>query len=125
MTIIKKYNTTTSQWEPVIVGRSAEWDTDQPIRNINISSTLLPADVGKLLVIDSTAAITLTVNTTLALAPGQRIDFLRAGPGTVTFAASGVTVNATPGLKLRARWSTATLLCVATDTYVLLGDLSA
>lgn len=125
MTIIKRYNTTTSQWEPVIIGRSAEWDTDQPIRNVNTSSNLLPADVGKLIVIDSTSAVTLTVNTTLALAPGQRIDLLRAGPGAVTIAASGVTVNATPGLKMRDRWSVAMLICTATNVYSLLGDISA
>jgi len=34
-------------------------------------------------------------------------------------------VNGTPGLKLRAQYSAATLLCVGADTYVLLGDLSA
>ena len=37
----------------------------------------------------------------------------------------GVTINATPGLKLRAQWSSATLIKRATDTWVLIGDLSA
>jgi hypothetical protein len=125
MTVIKKYNSSTSQWEVVVVPRSGEWDTDQTIRNVNTSSNLLPADAGKLIVIDSTSATTLTVNTTLALSPGQRIDLLRAGPGAVTIAASGVTINATPGLKLRERWSVALLICTATNVYSLLGDLSA
>ena len=39
--------------------------------------------------------------------------------------AGGVTINATPGLKLRAQWSYATLIKRATDTWVLVGDLSA
>jgi hypothetical protein len=39
--------------------------------------------------------------------------------------ADNATVNGTPGLKLRARYSAATLLCVAADSYVLLGDLKA
>ena len=40
-------------------------------------------------------------------------------------ATAGVTINATPGLKLRAQWSSATLIKRATDTWVLVGDLSA
>jgi hypothetical protein len=66
-----------------------------------------------------------TVNASLDLSNGQRIDILRLGLGEVTVVASGATVNSTPGLKLRARYSAATLLCVAADTYVLLGDLKA
>ena len=37
----------------------------------------------------------------------------------------GVTVNGTPGLKLRAQWSSCTLVKRATDTWVAMGDLSA
>jgi hypothetical protein len=40
-------------------------------------------------------------------------------------ATGGVTINATPGLKLRAQWSSATLVKRNTDTWVLVGDLSA
>jgi hypothetical protein len=43
----------------------------------------------------------------------------------VTFSASSTTVNGTPGLKLRARYSAATLICLASNTYLLVGDLSA
>jgi hypothetical protein len=51
---------------------------------------------------------------------------LQTGAGQVTVAgASGVTVNATPGLKFRAQWSGATLIKRATDSWVLVGDVSA
>jgi hypothetical protein len=50
---------------------------------------------------------------------------LRLGTGEVTVVADNATVNGTPGLKLRARYSAATLLCVGADDYVLLGDLKA
>jgi hypothetical protein len=43
----------------------------------------------------------------------------------VTVVAASTTVNGTPGLRLRARYSAATVLCVGTDTYVVLGDLKA
>ena len=38
---------------------------------------------------------------------------------------STVTVNGTPGLKLRAQWSAATLVKRDTNTWVLIGDTSA
>jgi hypothetical protein len=87
--------------------------------------TLLAADAGRLVTVDSASALDVTVDGSLDLEVGQRIDLLRLGTGTVTVVASGATVNGTPGLKLRARYSAATLLCVATDVYVLLGDLAA
>ena len=77
---------------------------------------------------NSGSATTLTVppNSSVAYPVGTSIDILRVGAGAVTVAAgAGVTVNATPGLKLRAQWSSATLVKRATDTWVLLGDLSA
>ena len=77
---------------------------------------------------NSSSAITLTVptNATVAYPVGTSIDILRVGAGAVDVAAAGgVTVNSTPGLKLRAQWSSATLIKRATDTWVLVGDLSA
>ena len=39
--------------------------------------------------------------------------------------ASSVTINATPGLKARAQYSAMSLICTATNVYLLVGDLSA
>ena len=77
---------------------------------------------------NSASATTLTVpaNSAVAYPVGTSIDILRVGAGAVDVAAAaGVTINATPGLKLRAQWSSATLVKRATDSWVLLGDLSA
>ena len=77
---------------------------------------------------NSASATTLTVptNATVAYPVGTSLDILRVGAGAVDVAAaSGVTINSTPGLKLRAQWSSATLIKRATDTWVLVGDLSA
>lgn len=81
-----------------------------------------------LLELNSASAITLTIpaNSTTAYPVGTSIDILQTGAGQVTVAgAAGVTVNATPGLKLRAQWSSATLFKRATDTWIVMGDLSA
>lgn len=81
-----------------------------------------------LIEVDSASATTITIPTNSAVAypVGTSIDILQIGAGQVTIAGdTGVTVNATPGLKLRAQWSSATLFKRATDTWVVMGDLSA
>jgi len=78
--------------------------------------------------ISKATGVTLTIptNATTAFPVGTSIDVLQVGAGQVTIAgAVGVTVNATPGLKLRAQWSSATLFKRATDTWIVMGDLSA
>jgi hypothetical protein len=74
----------------------------------------------------SATTITIPTNATVAYPVGTSIDILQTSTGQVTIAgAGGVTVNATPGLKLRTQWSGATLFKRATDTWVVYGDLSA
>ena len=70
--------------------------------------------------------LTIPANSSVAYPVGTSIDVLQTGAGQVTIAgAGGVTVNATPGLKLRAQWSSVTLFKRATDTWIVMGDLSA
>ena len=88
------------------------------------SYTLVAGDIGDLVTMTNAAASTVTVPTGLGLAAGERIDLAQLGAGQVTVVASGTTVNATPGLKLRAQYSAATLICLSANTYLLVGDLS-
>lgn len=109
-------------------GANGGWSTSQTLRSITGSTnTPTSTDNGKLVTIDTASgAVTITINSSLGLTAGQRIDFSWIGAATsVTFSASGVTINATPGLKLRARYSSATLVCLSSNTYILVGDLSA
>jgi hypothetical protein len=71
------------------------------------------------------SALNVTVNSSLGLTAGQSIDLLQLGAGQVTVVASGTTVNGTPGLKLRTQYSAATVYCVGSNSYVVIGDLSA
>ena len=72
-------------------------------------------------------AVTITVpsDATVNYPIGTSIDILRTNTGEVTIAGSGATVNATPGLKLRAQWSTATLFKRGANSWVVFGDLKA
>jgi hypothetical protein len=81
-----------------------------------------------LIEVSSATGVTVTIptNATTAFPIGSSIDILQTGAGQVTIAgAVGVTVNATPGLKLRTQWSSATLMKRATDSWVVVGDLTA
>ena len=70
--------------------------------------------------------ITIPLNSAVAFPVGTSIDILQTSTGQVTIAGdAGVTVNSTPGLKLRTQWSTATLFKRATNTWVVYGDLTA
>lgn len=89
--------------------------------------TLVLTDEGKLVTLSNASAITMTVppNSSVAFDIGTYIDLAQIGAGQVTVApGSGVTVNATPGLKFRARYAGATLRKTGTDTWLMFGDLT-
>ena len=82
----------------------------------------------KLVTLSNAAAITLTVPPSL-FAIGDTINLQQIGAGQVTFAAgSGVTITSTGATsaapKLRAQFSAATVICVAANTFTIVGDLS-
>lgn len=90
--------------------------------------TLVLSDQGKAVEMNNGSANTLTVppNSSVAFPTGTTILVIQTGAGQTTLAAgSGVTINATPGLKTRAQWSAATLVKRATNTWLAFGDLSA
>jgi hypothetical protein len=109
------------------------WAARAPIRrtlNAQTGTTYTPvvADENTMVTLSNAAAITVTLpqNSTAAFPVGAEVDFLWLGVGQPTFAAgSGATVNGTPGLKLRARYSAATLKKVATNDWLALGDLAS
>jgi hypothetical protein len=74
----------------------------------------------------SATTITIPADSAVNYPVGTSIDILQTSTGQVTIAgAGGVTVNATPGLKLRTQWSSASLFKRAANTWVVMGDLSA
>jgi len=92
------------------------------------SYTLVLADKNKIVEMGVGSANDLTVppNSSVAFPIGSQIQVLQTGAGkTRILAGAGVTVNATPGIFMRAQWSAVTLLKRASDTWVATGDLSA
>jgi hypothetical protein len=76
----------------------------------------------------SGVTISIPTDATVNFPIGTSIDILQTSTGQVTIAAATpgtTTVNATPGLKLRTQWSSATLFKRAANTWVVYGDLTA
>lgn len=92
------------------------------------SYTLVLSDASKLIEVSNASANTVTIplNSSVAFPTGTQINVLQTGAGQTTIAGTaGVTLNSTPGAKLRAQWSACTIIKRATDTWVVVGDLSA
>ena len=87
------------------------------------SYSILASDAFKL--IEMSGGGTLTIVDSVNFPTGTTIEVLQTTDSQVNIAGSGFTPNSTPGLKLRARWSSATLLKRGTNSWVVMGDLSA
>ena len=91
------------------------------------SYTLIIGNADQIVEMNVASANNLTVplNSSVAFPVGTQITILQTGSGQTTIvAAVGVTINSTPGLKLRTQWSSATLIKRAENTWVAIGDLS-
>jgi hypothetical protein len=90
--------------------------------------TLVLADGAKWITMSNASASTLTVppNSSVAFPVGTQIEGAQLGAGQVTLTqGAGVTINATPGLKIAAQYGTFGLKKIATDTWLAYGRLSA
>ena len=92
------------------------------VSNISANYTVQATDASRLIV-STGSAITVTIANVLTV--GQRIDFLQDGTGQITFAAgSGVTLQSKDSkLKTNTQESAASVVCIASGQYRLIGDL--
>ena len=92
-------------------------------RDVSTSQAITAADLGT--TIRSTgSAITITINNVLTQ-QGDRIDFIQAGAGQITFAAgSGVTLSsADSNLKTAKQFAAASVVFGGSGVYYLIGNL--
>ena len=101
---------------------------DLQINARSASYILTLTDNHKLITMNSTSAINLTVppNISVAFPVGANITIVGINTGQVSIIAGmGVMIySADSKLKLRVRYSSATLIKLATDTWLLIGDIS-
>ena len=107
-------NGTAASWSPVNVEINAKTD----------NYTLIASDAGKLITITAATNKTITVPNGV-FTVGQQIAIAGLGTGIITIDDDGTSIlYATPGTLLRTQYSTAALVCIATNTFLLLGDLA-
>ena len=90
--------------------------------------TLVAGNLNQLVTLNNASPITLTVPPSVFSA-GDVINIAQIGAGQVTLAqGSGVTINSTGASatapKLRARYSAASIICTASNTFLVVGDLA-
>jgi hypothetical protein len=88
--------------------------------------SLVLSDAGELIEMLNASPLNLTIplDSSQNFPIGTNITILQTGAGQVTLnPTGGVTLNGTPGLKLRTQWSSATLIKRAANTWVAVGDL--
>lgn len=90
--------------------------------------TLVAGDLDKWVTASNASAITITVPPSV-FTTGNVIHLQQIGVGQVTFAqGAGVTITSTGASaaapKLRARYSSCTIVCTASNTFTIVGDLA-
>jgi hypothetical protein len=89
--------------------------------------TLVAADSSKVVTASNAGAITITVPPAVYVA-GDIITVVQTGAGQVTFAeGAGVTINSVgtaDAPKLRAQYSAAQVICVGSNSFVIVGDIN-
>ena len=95
----------------------------QTVADKSTNYSILAADAGTL--ITNSAAVTITVDDVLSV--GEQIDFLQMGADQITFAQGTATnlYSKDGNLKTAAQYSPASIKCVSSGVYVLVGDLGA
>lgn len=84
--------------------------------------TLANGDNGKIIVINSSSASTITVP---SLSVGFNCMIVQKGTGQVSLSASGVTISNRYGFtKTAGQYSIITLVCIATGVYIASGDMT-
>ena len=91
--------------------------------------TILKSDSGKTISVDSSSDVVITIpaNSTTPFIVGQKIEFVRLGTGNVSISgALGVNIYSKfDNKKIAARYSGAVITKIDTNTWLLIGDLTA
>jgi hypothetical protein len=90
--------------------------------------TLVASDSAKLVTTSNASAVTVTIPPSV-FSTGNQINVQSIGVGLTSFAAgAGVTITSTGASAaapiLRARYSACTIICTASNTFTVIGDLS-
>ena len=95
------------------------------------SYTVAAADRYKILEFDAGSAVTVTFSTATAFEPGERVDILQDGAGTVTITRASTAVSlagrgtAGTAYRIGQRYDAVSVVCVGTNSYRIIGNATA
>jgi hypothetical protein len=93
--------------------------------------TVLTSDRYKILEFDSASNTTVSIGTATAFEPGERVDILQDGAGTVTITRDGTVVSlagrgtAGTAYTIGQRYDAVSVICVGTNSYRIVGNAEA
>jgi hypothetical protein len=96
-----------------------------------LTYTVLPADRYETLLFSAGSAVTVTIGTATAFQPGERIDILQDGAGTVTITRDGTATTlagrgtAGTAYRIGQRYDAVSVVCVGTNAYRVIGNATA
>lgn len=110
-------------------GPTGNWVNSAPRQNVGTITTtsysVSASDSGKVLLFNNASAISVNLGSWSA-SVGEKVDIVRYGTGQVTVTVSGSVTTVSPGnsVTTRAQYSLITATCVASNTFLLSGDLT-
>jgi hypothetical protein len=113
-----------------VTGATGSFASLQNTVSVTSNYYLQPNDVGKVLICNSSSAITIYARPYTSYYDGRyttgaNFDIVTLGAGDVSVVGdSGASVLAVPGTKMRAQYSAASLLMVDNNSWLLAGDLA-
>lgn len=104
---------------------------EKPLTIKTVTSTpynIISSDLKKIIEMSNASANSIVIpdDSTLSLPIGFQITVVQSNTGQTTIQPlnGSIQINATPGLKLRTRWSSATIVKRASNSWVAMGDLA-
>jgi len=94
---------------------------------IGTAYTLVATDASKLITLNNSSAVTVTVPSSV-FTVGQQINVQATGTGVVTIQGDGISTLTSTGTTssapvLRAQYSAATIICTGSNTFTVVGDI--
>lgn len=122
LTAVEGVNTTQDGRLTAAEASIAALGTTTAVRTVSgTTDTLLTSDKNNIVRYTSSSAVTVSVPDVLTA--GSRIDILQDGAGQLTITGSGITIVGT-GTKTVTQYAAATILCIATGQYRLIGNIT-
>lgn len=120
-----KFNSDVTPFVQALIDASIALAQRVTVRTITAAETLVAADASKVIEVDSTSAVTVTIpaDASVNFPIGTIIEIAQINTGKVSVAGSGFTPTTASSLSTRARYSSIQIRKRATNSWIVTGDM--